>query len=177
MVDPPMGEAPVDAAQGKVVPQNPGVPTDPGAPVEEVRRRRSQLKAAMSSLQSALAPNGDIPTAQWCREVRYATLQLASALERHIAVHEGPDSFHAEILRNHPRLASRVNGLEHDHEVLAAALRSFQELVDRCSDGSAEELRDIRVQGGELLHQFVRHRRRGADVVWDAFEIDLGGEH
>lgn len=142
----------------------------------EVVRHRSRLKAAMSQLDSALAAGREQPATTWLSSLGDACTTLSEALRRHVALHEGPDSFHSEILRAQPHLAPRVSWLQRDHAQLHSHLESFRRQID-LAGSTAVPTAELHRAGNALLHLFSRHRRRGADVVWDAFEFDLGGEH
>jgi hypothetical protein len=52
--------------------------------------------------------------------------------------------------------------------------------VDECwpgsgdrSDGDVDHVREL---GTTLLGALVRHRQRGADLVFEAYQVDIGGE-
>jgi hypothetical protein len=141
-----------------------------------IERHRSRLKEAMSSVRSALDASITHGPEAWLADLALGLDSLRSALSHHIEIHEGADSFHGEILRSQPHLAARVTWLQRDHVTLSATLEAFRRRVGEAGVAAADHT-GIRRKGDELLHGFVRHRRRGADLVWDAFEFDLGGEH
>lgn len=177
-----MAHTPKTAPETAVQPgaQARGVGIDLRDPVggipDKVVRHRSRLKAAMSQLDSALAAGNEQPGTTWLASLGDACAGLRAALHRHVALHEGPDSFHSEILRAQPHLAARVTWLQRDHAELRTHLESFSQQVD-LARSTAASTADLHRAGSTLLHLFSRHRRKGADVVWDAFEFDLGGEH
>jgi hypothetical protein len=39
-----------------------------------------------------------------------------------------------------------------------------------------EEGQQLREQGTDLLGDLMRHRQRGSDLVFSAYELDIGGE-
>jgi hypothetical protein len=139
-----------------------------------VKHHRSQLKRAMIDLEAVLArPIGDDPRI-WLAAVRRRLADLQQAFDNHIHVHEGPDSFHADVVQSQPHLAPHVVSLQRDHHRLSIHLLSLSELLEH---HPAPEVHDIRALGTDLIHQFARHRQRGADLVWEAFNFDVGGEH
>lgn len=146
--------------------------SEPG--LAQVKRRRSELKSAMSALDAALAGLGESAVGQWVTDVRAAVARLVVAFEQHVRLHEGPESFHAEVLRAQPHLASRISRLQRDHVKLRSSL---DRLVADVEDAGTEAVDDVRLAAREVLHQFDVHRRRGAALVWEAFNYDLGGEH
>lgn len=119
-------------------------------------------------------PAGPDP-AGWLQGVRDRVEKLRTALDRHVGVHEGPDSFHADVVRHQPHLAARVQWLQRDHTRLSDALGSVERELDSATPAD-ESMDQVRALGTDVLHLFVRHRQRGADVVWEAFNYDVGGE-
>jgi hypothetical protein len=75
-----------------------------------------------------------------------------------------------------PRLSSAVNRLQHEHAEIARALDEVdRRLDDPMSDGDAwvEAIRDAAIT---LMGLLVRHRQRGADLVYEAYDVEIGGE-
>ncbi len=159
-------------------PQDPAQQSEPQATepqLDVVRRRRSELRAAMADLEAAMATPAGPDPAGWLQGVRDRVEKLRTALDRHVGVHEGPDSFHADVVRHQPHLAARVQWLQRDHTRLSDALGSVERELDSATPAD-ESMDQVRALGTDVLHLFVRHRQRGADVVWEAFNYDVGGE-
>lgn len=147
---------------------------DDSVQLRAVKRHRSQLKRTLIDLEAVLArPIGD-DVGTWLAAVRRRLVDMQAALDNHIRVHEGPDSFHADVIRSHPHLAPHVGALQRDHHRLSVLLLSLSDLAE---NHPTPEVHDIRAMGTDLIHQFTRHRQRGADLVWEAFNFDVGGEH
>lgn len=142
----------------------------------ELKHHRSELKRTMNALEAAMARPVNADPGVWLDGVRQRLQDLIDAFDNHIRVHEGPDSFHADIVRTQPHLTSHVIRLQRDHDRLRVRLMSTAELVETPIT-SRDLVHDIRSVGTTLLHDFARHRQRGADVVWEAFNYDVGGEH
>ena len=149
---------------------------DSSEQLRTVRRHRSQLKHTMSALEAAMASPVTADTDLWLHDVRVRLQDLRDALDHHIRVHEGPESFHADIVRSQPHLTSHVVSLQRDHQRLQGHLVAVSDLVDTAIT-SRDLVHDVRAVGTRMLHDFARHRQKGADVVWEAFNYDLGGEH
>jgi Hemerythrin HHE cation binding domain len=136
-----------------------------------LRSRRVELRSAMGGLESALAaPANDHPD-RWVRQVHGALLALTSGMREHIEVTEGPDGLHQELVESAPRLSGPVSRLNAEHDRLEERLR---DLVDRveATDLDVDAIRDA---GTDVLDLFMRHRQRGADLVYEAYEFDVGG--
>jgi hypothetical protein len=142
--------------------------------LDRVQRRRSELKAAMSGLDGALRQLDDIDPGRWLGDVRQSFTGLVTAFEQHVRLHEGPESFHAEILKSQPHLASRVTRLQRDHVKLRSTLDGLAAALESAGSDAIDQ---VTLVAKDLLHQLDVHRRRGAALVWEAFNYDLGGEH
>jgi hypothetical protein len=141
--------------------------------LDTVRRHRSELRSAMASLKAALARSED-PT-EWLDEVKPQIRWVRAAFERHVGVHErGPDPLHSEILRGQPHLAPLVNRLQRDHRRLEVTLDSLVQKAEAADDALIAEVKAL---SEDVIAQLARHRQRGADLVWEAFNHDLGGEN
>jgi hypothetical protein len=90
----------------------------------------------------------------------------------HVRVTEGPAGLYAELLDQAPRLDRGVRQLTREHAVIVAALAALQHAA-ALPEVSTEELH---ARVGELLRALHRHRQRGADLLWEAYQADLGGE-
>jgi LmbE family N-acetylglucosaminyl deacetylase len=143
----------------------------------DVGRRRTELRAAMDALERALATPvgpGDAAAA-WAGRLKDALRRLYDAVEEHVAITEGPDGLYAEVSTHSPRLANAVARLTEEH---AEVLRRLEELLTLAdvSDGPTYPAQ-ARKAGTELHGVLMRHRQRGADLVFEAFGLDIGGEN
>ena len=127
----------------------------------------------MGALELALAgPAGH--TSHWVERVHAALLELSGDLRQHVAVTEGPKGLYQDLLRTAPRLTGPVNSLTEDHAVIKEHLEGLLALVDGA--GETEDVEQVRALGTSLLGRIVRHRQRGADLVYEAYEVDVGGD-
>lgn len=146
--------------------------SDPG--LDAVRQRRVSLRAAMNGLEDALATPATGRAPIWGAQAHVAAEELQRHLREHIDTTEGPQGFHAEMLAAAPRLSHAVSVLTQDH---VAATSLVDTLITRSAsvetDEQVEAVRDV---GTEVLAKLSRHRQRGADLIYEAYEYDLGGE-
>ncbi|BCB79716.1 hypothetical protein GCM10022251_40500 [Phytohabitans flavus] len=134
------------------------------------RRHRVALLHSIQAFARALAaPAGD---PGWRPRVSTRLLGLRGAFAEHIVLTEGPDGLYAELLDHAPRLAHGVHVLVREHAAVATAMSALQRQVDQPGP-SVEELRAC---SSDLLRELSRHRQRGADLVYEAYETDIGGE-
>lgn len=136
-----------------------------------LRQRRVALRAAMSDLELALAAPANHHAGRWAQQVRTALLGLEAGLHEHVAITEGPDGLHRELVATAPRLAGPVDRLTEEHATLRDQLIEVLDLVGSPTVDPAE----VRRAGTSLLDLLMGHRQRGADLVFEAYEFDVGG--
>ncbi|MEM7276358.1 MAG: hypothetical protein AAF547_25010, partial [Actinomycetota bacterium] len=99
----------------------------------------------------------------------------ARRIEEHAAQTEAPGGFLDRVVIEAPRLQKRVTQLRVDHERLEKeidALRIAMALVDDAD--VPERAVGLRNQAIELLGHLTRHRQRGADLIYEAYQVDIG---
>ncbi|MGH3739327.1 MAG: hypothetical protein ACRDT6_27565 [Micromonosporaceae bacterium] len=135
-----------------------------------VRRRRVELLTSIHEFERAIA----VPSADpdWRRHVARRLVALRQAFSEHIEVTEGQDGLYAELLVVAPRLARAVGVLVREHLMIARTLDRFADRLDEL-DVAVERLRGWAT---DLLRELSRHRQRGADLVYEAYATDIGGE-
>jgi hypothetical protein len=139
--------------------------------LDAVRLRRAELRESLSQLEQALAAS--TLAESWGARVHQALSQLARDFEVHIRVTEGPDGLHETILAGDLRLANAVHALSAEHGDITAQLTAVLDATGSPL-GSADVIA-VRERATQLLGRIVRHRQKGADLVYEAFETDIGG--
>ena len=142
-------------------------------PVGVARTRRAELLAAITALEAALAAPARDPV--WVARIQASTDRLATAFDDHVEATEGPDGMYADILRTAPRLHFAVARLAAEHDDAKVAIVALGKLVDDLSGPDRDAIERIRDEGTDLLARLGRHRQRGADLVFEAYEQDIGG--
>ena len=146
--------------------------------LEAAKGQRLSLRRAIAGLEEALAAPDD-PDGLGGHDVLGA--RLAPALEHlqevfavHVEVTEAPGGLYQEILENAPRLANRVTRFRREHvEITDGIRRGIAECSTATDPDSVQALRDHSVR---LFADLVRHRKRGLDLVYEAYHVDIGGE-
>ena len=150
-----------------------GSPTDDEA-IEALRVRRAELRESMSALEQALAAPAPGRLAAWAERVHVALVELVSDFRAHIAIAQGPNGLYRGILSSAPRLADEVARLTRDHAEINGLI---DDLLNRVSaapaNGGAEGVRDL---GTVLLARLIRFRQRSGDLLYEAYQSDIGGE-
>lgn len=142
--------------------------------LEELRRHRAELRESMSALEAALAAPAVGDTGRWAERVHVATVELAGDFREHVGVTEGPGGLYREVLDTSPRLSGAVTALTHEHVLIRGQVDSL--LARVAAPGAMGDVDRVRDLGTALLGRLVRHRQRGADLVFEAYEFDIGGE-
>ncbi|MEW2376177.1 hypothetical protein AB0883_08750 [Micromonospora sp. NPDC047812] len=116
----------------------------------------------------AVAPAGP----RWRERFLVGLGPVRRGFTEHVRVTEGPAGLYAELLGQAPRLERGVRLLAREHVAIAAALSALQQAAE-LPDAPLDE---ILGRAAHLLRALARHRQRGADLLWEAYETDLGGE-
>jgi hypothetical protein len=131
--------------------------------LEAVRQRRAELREALVQFQRSLADGG----------VAAAVNRLASEFALHVEVTEGPGGLHQAILAGDLRLSNAVDALTVEHQQIADEIA---ELVTATEPPvTAEDTPGIRERATRMLGHVIRHRQRGADLIFEAYDTDIGG--
>ena len=145
------------------------------ANLAEARRRRAELHNALVAVEEAISGPAAGREPIWTQEV-VATLQrLREAIEAHVEGTERPEGLYDEILHNAPRLADAVDRLRAEHPILRDATSDAITKLRTAPIGTTWTVEDARDELQRLLGRIVRHRQRGADLVWEAYTLDIGG--
>jgi Hemerythrin HHE cation binding domain len=147
-----------------------------GTPLETVRRRRAGLKAAMVELEHAAAAPVPGREHTWRIEVRRRAELVQRRFASHIAGTEGDEGLYADVLAASARQAHAINVLRAEHEQIADAIRDLLDALATAGDGGADALATAREQVTNLLARLSRHRQRGSDLIFVAYQLDIGGE-
>ena len=153
---------------------------DPG--LDALGRLRAELRGSMAALEQALAAPAPGRGGAWAERVDAALVELAADFRAHVAVTEGPDGLHGAVLATSPRLASSVRRLVGEHAVIVGLVEDLlRRAGDAGTDAGAEAGPNpgagaIRQLGTALLGRLARHRQHGADLIYQAYQVDLGGE-
>lgn len=152
--------------------RDPGDVTAVGA-VDAVRIRRAELRETLDVLERALAAPAAARAVVWGETLHAAIGRLAGEFALHIEVTEGPAGLHQTILLGDLRLANQVDALVAEHKTIALDIAELAAASE--APVAATDVADLRERGTSLLGRIVRHRQRGADLVYEAYATDIGG--
>ncbi|PZM96465.1 MAG: hypothetical protein DIU79_05015 [Actinobacteria bacterium] len=134
------------------------------------RANQASLSGATGALSQALA--APAVNRNWRATVSTQLHALRMAFDEHIVLTEGSDGLYAELVGVAPRLARTVQRLARDHTALAAHMALFQSILDS-REFNIDQLREC---GAELVRELKLHWQHGADLIYEAYATDLGGE-
>lgn len=146
---------------------------------ETAQVRRAGLRRAMDGTEAALAAPAIGRIGEWTAGLGLALQTLQGALEEHTHTTEQPDGILDEIVRLSPRLANPVAGLRRDHVELHQLLVDVETALraaPTAPDQQAEWIGARRDEVMSLLGRLARHRQHGADLTYEAYGVDIGGE-
>lgn len=143
----------------------------------EARERRAGLRSALGDVERSLAsPAAGRPDA-WMKSLRSDLQRLSDALDLHITSSEARGGLLDDILESEPRLAHKVERARKEHEELRYRMDRVLDAVsdekDAAKPGDATTIKAAREQVVEVLAGIVRHRHLGADLVYEAYSVDI----
>jgi hypothetical protein len=145
---------------------------DFAAYLERVRAHRAELRDSVAAVDEALAS----PIARggaWRERVRAALAELSHDFRDHIALTEGPGGLYDRVGAGDPRLGGKVQRLTREHVRYREDIDAYLAVLEH--GGTTADLPAFREELTGLMGQLVRHRQKGADLVWEAYDVDLGG--
>jgi hypothetical protein len=144
--------------------------------LSEARLRRRTLHEALVQLEMAISSPAAGRVPDWTGQVRKDLGAVQSAFEQHVEVTEKPGGLYEEIMTKAPRLVNNVERLREEHPAINERIG---ETLGRAESGEIEQdawpVDNARDELQRLIGLVVRHRQRGADLVWEAYNVDIGG--
>jgi len=141
---------------------------------------KAELLRLMSSFQSAVAVTPHDP--HWRDQVSERLTGLRRAFAEHVGATEGPDGLYHQLVAQAPRLVPGVHGLVRDHRELLDAMEGLERRFCPEAEAASEpesgdpDVDQLRGWARQLIRELYEHRQRGADLVYEAYGTDIGGE-
>ncbi|HUL84429.1 MAG TPA: hypothetical protein VLX89_02805 [Actinomycetota bacterium] len=144
--------------------------------LDEARARRKTLHDALVHLEEAISSPAANRIPNWTATVLKEMIETRDAFDQHVFVTEKPDGLYDEILERAPRLTGNVRRLREEHPEIVAASHELIARLEQVEIGSEEWPVDkARDDLQRFIGSVIRHRQRGADLVWEAYNVDIGG--
>ena len=141
--------------------------------LDAVRARRAELRETLNLLEAALAAPARGREMIWGEAVHATLVMIADDFGAHVEVTEGPGGLHQAILAGDLRLANAVDALTDEHGQIAEEIAGL--VADSQAPVTAQDMDELRERATKLLGHLVRHRQRGADLIYEAYATDVGG--
>jgi hypothetical protein len=145
------------------------------AQLDAVRVRRESLYQALVGLEDALStPIGH--RERWRLRVAMAIDHAANRVEEHIWETEAFDGLLNQVVDEDPRLCCRALRLRDDHIELQKEVCELRGALAEIDDAEiAVRGNALRQQALEFCGHLAVHRQRGADLIYEAYHVDIGG--
>ena len=144
--------------------------------LSEARLRRRTLHEAIVQLEMATSSPAAGRVPDWTARLAKDLTGVRDAFAQHVEATEKPGGLYEEIMGKAPRLANGVDRLRDEHPVITERIDETLARVESGEiEGDAWPVDNARDELQRLLGLVVRHRQRGADLVWEAYNLDIGG--
>jgi hypothetical protein len=151
-----------------------GVRTEVGA-LDAVRGQRRSLRYALDAVERTAAAPASGRGRAWAAGLADSMEELQATWDLHIAVTERPGGLFEEVLSVAPRLDNLVRRFRQEHVAVGADIHRELERLRDGADGEPD-VEGLRRRVTRLLGRIIRHRQQGADLVYEAYAVDIGGE-
>jgi len=141
--------------------------------LEAAARRRRELQDAVVALEDELSSprRGAGP---WREGVAARLAALRDAFGEHVAETEGAGGLYDEMEEIAPHVRGRARRLREEHPPLTRAIAdALARFAGPLPEGT--DLDPLRDDVQRLIGRLNRHRSHGADLVWEAYALDIGG--
>lgn len=136
---------------------------------QRITERRLDLYEAMQRLETANSRAAGQPG--WIADMRATLENLDKALDRHVTEIEAEGGLFSQVLAKTPHLAHAIEDLRSEHEDLVEGCRAALVAIN---DPSPDTVR-LRRKVLALLGRLAIHRQTGAELLYDAYNVDLAG--
>jgi hypothetical protein len=153
-------------------------PDQPLSPaLSEAAARRATLHDTLVHLEMAISSPAAGRVTDWSEVVVKELNAVRDAFDQHVVVTEKPGGLYEEIIMRAPRLDGTVRRLKDEHPGIAASIEAQLRRFDATEVGSDDwPLDAARDDLQRFIGTVIRHRQRGADLVWEAYNVDIGGQ-
>jgi hypothetical protein len=132
--------------------------------------QRGRLRNAATVFEQ-IASDVDAPEATWLTAIGVALDGLVDAWDEHVSFTEGPDGLFEELLVDSVEVAPEIDRLRRDHEALIVHATRTRELL--ASPGAGPDDTRILLALTGISKLVDQHRRRGADLLYRVYSVDL----
>jgi hypothetical protein len=132
---------------------------------------RGSLRGAMHALEQVAASAS--MAEGWGNSIREAVTQLRNEFDAHVQITEGEGGLLEEISQEAPRLAVDIAIIRNEHDEIYDTLELVELTVATALEMEGSDPEALRGRITTLLSRLSLHRQRGADLVYDAYNVDI----
>jgi len=136
-----------------------------------VQERRDDYYEAILDLEKAMARAAGDDPAGWAAAASMAAIETRGVLRHHITDTEAPGSFYEDIVENYPNLGHAAAKLRAEHRPLRDGVDALVETLSTVHDDAGVDA--ARAKALDVLRALLAHRHRGAELVYDAYNVDV----
>jgi hypothetical protein len=141
------------------------------AALAAARAPRERLWSAADALARSIAAPAPGRIERWRTLVAGRLATVRDEWEHHVVAAEADDGLFAEIMTRAPRLAHAIDRLRGEHTALRARMATLATGAEAVTDdGGVAASREGLL---ELVSDLARHRHRGVDLVYEAYDTDI----
>ena len=129
------------------------------------------MERAIAELDDALHDPSGVPG--WAEAMQTGLFDLKEAIAGHIGEVEGDDGILDDVMDTAPFLENRVKTLVADHAHLLDLCDFALQTVPESSEIDESVARVLRLRVNTLLGALSQHRQVGAELVYDAYNVDI----
>jgi hypothetical protein len=139
--------------------------------LEAAALRRREVRETLMAVEDAISSPAVQPDL-WQARVRAALADLHEAFEHHVDETEHRGGLYDEMEQLAPHLSGKASRLRDEHPLIRASIAAERARLEVALPADAIE--PVRDDLQRLLGRIVRHRQHGADLVYEAYAIDIG---
>jgi len=109
----------------------------------------------------------------WAEDLLSHLRDLEVAFNEHVVDVQAPSGLLDGIVDQAPRLQRAVETRKLEHARIADSIEDVIEMA--VDDETADVVLDLRESAMELIIDLARYRQQGADLIYDAYAVDIGG--
>ena len=133
------------------------------------------LRHARQAMDDAIiAPAGDRKA--WAEGLHGALDELADILRRHRDASERPGGTLEEMAELQPRLTPQIERSREEHLPLIERAEGLRDTVAEQAEAGTVNVDHLRQDAGRLQSDVRHHMAAGIDLMYEAYERDMGGE-
>jgi hypothetical protein len=139
--------------------------------LDAVKLRRDDFYEAILGLERALAVPAGASPELWAGMVAAQVGRVRGVLDAHVRGTEGEEGLFEQLREDAPHLLPMVQRLGAAHDSLIAQAEALGVSLERV--GSADDVDRVRDASLDLMRALLEHRHRGAELLYDAYQVDL----